>query len=288
MMLSKESDSPIRLIDFGMIIELPLNQNVIITKSAVGTAGYIAPETVTRFQYSHQSDIWQAGCCLYNLLSGHSPFNPDSTFQITELSYYPMKGEGWDNISDSAKKLVDMMLQKNPLNRPSIDTLLSHSWISGSTASQTDLGKRYSLRIKKLSLRKKMRKFFLDNELNQTYQTRKKLQTILPSLSSHLQSSNLISPLDKFEDQQKLPDEISKEKLENFQSLMLNELSNSSTGKLTSNELNKTDNNTNNTINGEVNYETFCKIIKQADLMELAKESVFAIFDSNNTGKLNI
>jgi serine/threonine protein kinase len=286
MLLNQKPDSPIRLIDFGMMIELPAGQEVVVAKVALGTAGYIAPESILRKEYSFKSDVWQAGCCLYNLLSGHFPFNPDNPAQVCDHPFFPMVGEDWARISDSAKKLVESMLEKDPKKRPSIETLLSHPWLVGETASQSDLGKRYSMRIKNLSLRRKLKRFFVNNDVTLANQ-RKKLEAIIPTLKmegAQQAGSNLRSPLDVFGEEQEAGT-ISQEKLDNFQNLMMNALQAAPTrkthlrstpsGRLLSERPKE-----------EVNYEKFCSILKQADLSELASESVFAIFDSNNTGTL--
>lgn len=291
MLLNQNPDSPIRLIDFGMMIELPDNSDVVVTKVSVGTPGYIAPESILNREYSFKSDVWQAGCCLYNLLSGHFPFDPDQPTQIYEGTYFPMVGEDWDRISDSAKNLVESMLHKDSNIRLSIDDLLLHPWLQGEN-SQSDLGKKYSIRIKNLSLRRKLRQFFINNDLNMANQ-RQKLEAVFPSLQVSSPTvgrshgiTELGSPLDTFESKKTISrndnGSISQEKLDTFQTLMINELQGtvsrkthvrSTSGRLLSQRPKK-----------EVNYETFCSILDQAELTELAKESVFAIFDSNNTG----
>jgi serine/threonine protein kinase len=284
MMLNQNPDSPIRLIDFGMMVELPPDREVAIAKVALGTAGYIAPESLLRKEYSFKSDVWQAGCCLYNLLSGHFPFNPDNPAQVCDSPFFPMVGEDWARISDSAKKLVESMLEKDPKRRPSIQSLLSHPWLVGETASQTDLGKRYSMRIKNLSLRRKLKRFFVNNDLNLANQ-RKKLEAIVPALKTEgsQRGPSERSPLDVFSEEPEGGGSISQEKLDTFQNLMMNALQgapaprthfrSTPSGRLLSERPKK-----------EVNYEKFCSVLRQADLPELANESVFAIFDSNNTG----
>ena len=281
MMLNQKPDSPIRLIDFGMMVELSPDRDVVISKVPLGTAGYIAPESLLRKEYSFKSDVWQAGCCLYNLLSGHFPFNPDNPSQVCESPFFPMVGEDWVRISDSAKKLVESMLEKDPKKRPSIATLLVHPWLAGETASQVDLGKRYSMRIKNLSLRRKLKRFFVNNDLSLANQ-RKKLQAIIPSLKTE-GSLHQQSPLDAFSlEREGGGGSISQEKLDTFQNLMMNALQGGSTTKThlrsTSGRL------LSEGPKREVNYEKFCSVLLQADLSELANESVFAIFDSNNTG----
>ena len=110
-----------------------------------GTPGYIAPESILYHSYSGKTDLWQAGCTLYSLLSGLLPYNRDDYEQVThhkwefssymciliilccsplltycfisQCRYYPMKGVGWDNISAEAKDLVRQILIRRPESR---------------------------------------------------------------------------------------------------------------------------------------------------------------------------
>ena len=52
-----------------------------------GTPGYIAPESILYHTYSAKTDLWQAGCTLYSLLSGMLPFNRDDYEQVTHQRY---------------------------------------------------------------------------------------------------------------------------------------------------------------------------------------------------------
>ena len=69
---SSQDDAVVKLIDYGCLRHAPDG----ITKSVNvhGTLAYIAPETVNtslgQRTYSTKTDVWQAGCVLYILLSG--------------------------------------------------------------------------------------------------------------------------------------------------------------------------------------------------------------------------
>ena len=128
--------------------------------------GYFAPESILRNEYSFKSDVWQAGCILYCTLCGHPAFHSDARYerQITHMSYYPMSGPEWANISPIVKDLVAKMLLKNPDERISVADVLAHPWLTG-FAPVEDLGPNFTRRVKALALRQKLKRFFLDNDI---------------------------------------------------------------------------------------------------------------------------
>ena len=42
--------------------------------TALGTAGYMAPEVASFQKYNHKCDVWSAGVILYILLLGEQPY----------------------------------------------------------------------------------------------------------------------------------------------------------------------------------------------------------------------
>lgn len=91
MLANKSPKSPVKIIDVGMMVRMAPNKNYYRSSSIQGTVGYVAPETLLHKMYSPASDMWQAGVCLYSMLSGFSPFHPKHPEQITEHTYFPMK-----------------------------------------------------------------------------------------------------------------------------------------------------------------------------------------------------
>lgn len=131
----------------------------------VGSPGMIAPETVLNYEYSSASDIWQAGCILYSLLSGYHAFSPNRIDQIVHAKYYPMNTKQWSLISSEAKNLISLILVKNPSQRLTIPQILEHPWITNfQQVPNNDLGDNYSTRIKSLALSRKIRESFLKQD----------------------------------------------------------------------------------------------------------------------------
>ena len=124
-----------------------------------------APESVTDFIYSYKSDIWQAGCILYCMLSGRPAFHWSDEYRylIPEGRFYPMTGKEWQGISDLAQDLVKKCLNLDPEIRPSAEQILQHDWfksVRGDTDLSAPLGPAYNQRIKLLEMRKSMANLF--------------------------------------------------------------------------------------------------------------------------------
>lgn len=86
---------------------------------------YKAPEVINMKEPTAKVDIWALGVIFYQLLASKHPFQKRDFIQtllsIKDLDYDPLP----DNISSSSKKLVSLLLQKEPDNRPDAKALLS-------------------------------------------------------------------------------------------------------------------------------------------------------------------
>lgn len=125
------------------------------------------------------------------MLAGHPPFHPDVKYRslCAKGKFYPLKGPNWDSISAEAKDLVTRMLTKDPAKRIDMDGVCNHPWlqkahvrasedtsVSSSTVSSGDkenakdssekeLGEAYAKRVKNLVLKNKLKKCFLDDNI---------------------------------------------------------------------------------------------------------------------------
>jgi serine/threonine protein kinase len=147
-----------------------------------GTAGYVAPESFRKLEYSAKSDVFQAGVCLYSMLSGLAPFDPNVPSEVLRQPYRPTIGSAWENISNEAKDLISHLLNPNPSRRYGTQEILTHPWLNGS-ASQVTLDDAYFERIRNLALRSKLRKFFTEINIEELSKSRRQsLQQALPFL----------------------------------------------------------------------------------------------------------
>jgi serine/threonine protein kinase len=76
-------DRSIRVIDFGMAHELVKSRFVFAGPApAMATADYVAPEQIRRRRGQPSVDIYAIGAILYEMLTGHAPFEGDDPFVV--------------------------------------------------------------------------------------------------------------------------------------------------------------------------------------------------------------
>uniref|UniRef100_A0A8C5MUI2 Protein kinase C n=1 Tax=Leptobrachium leishanense TaxID=445787 RepID=A0A8C5MUI2_9ANUR len=103
-----------KLADFGMCKE-GIREGC-TTSTFCGTPDYIAPEILQEMQYGPLVDWWAMGILLFEMLSGHAPFeaeNEDDLFEaiLKEEVSYP----AW--LSQDAVGILQAFLKKNPTKR---------------------------------------------------------------------------------------------------------------------------------------------------------------------------
>ncbi|OUS48804.1 calcium-dependent protein kinase [Ostreococcus tauri] len=163
---SKEKDSPICAIDFGLSTFFLPDQEF---TELVGSPYYVAPE-VMGYKYSNEADVWSCGVILYILLSGVPPFWGSSEKQIfDEIKRYKtgatsldFASEPWPSVSDAAKELVQGMLTVNRKDRMTIEDVLSHPWLADpGVAPKTALDNIVLQRFKNFAGMDKFKRFGL-------------------------------------------------------------------------------------------------------------------------------
>ncbi|KAK0453328.1 kinase-like domain-containing protein [Armillaria borealis] len=123
----------VKIADFGLS-KVVWNEE---TMTPCGTVGYTAPEIVKDERYSKSVDMWALGCVLYTLLCGFPPFYDESIGVLTEKvarGYYTFLSPWWDDISASAKDLIQHLLCIDPAQRYTIDEFLAHPWCNAAPA----------------------------------------------------------------------------------------------------------------------------------------------------------
>lgn len=110
-----DSHGHVTLTDFGLSKE-SLDNNVQITYSFCGTVEYMAPEVVNRRGHSVGADWWSLGVVMYEMLTGHVPFEgknrADTMNQILKARLQMPTF-----LSTEAQSLLRLLFKRNPQNR---------------------------------------------------------------------------------------------------------------------------------------------------------------------------
>ncbi len=121
--LERRNDgSRTKLLDFGIARRVNAEEALTSLNALVGTPRYMAPEQLADSQVGSPADIFSLGCVLYELASGHNPFDAPSHAavfrKIAEYDPPPLK-ELHPDLPEAFSALVHDCLQKDPTQRPS-------------------------------------------------------------------------------------------------------------------------------------------------------------------------
>jgi beta-lactam-binding protein with PASTA domain/predicted Ser/Thr protein kinase len=110
----------VKVMDFGIARALGEGQNVTQTAAVIGTAQYLSPEQARGEAVDARSDVYAAGCVLFELLSGEPPFTGDTPVAVAyqHVREDPRSpSEVNPSIPPALDAVVLKALSKNPLNR---------------------------------------------------------------------------------------------------------------------------------------------------------------------------
>ncbi|MGI5126634.1 Stk1 family PASTA domain-containing Ser/Thr kinase [Pseudonocardia sp. CA-107938] len=110
----------VKVMDFGIARALGEGQNVTQTAAVIGTAQYLSPEQARGEAVDARSDVYAAGCVLFELLTGEPPFTGDSPVAVAyqHVREDPRRpSELNPSIPPELDAVVLKALSKNPANR---------------------------------------------------------------------------------------------------------------------------------------------------------------------------
>eukprot|EP00347_Sterkiella_histriomuscorum_P012471 403368448 len=117
-----------KLADFGL--SRIMGDQSVFAYTHVGTPYYMSPEQISEQKYNEKSDIWSAGCVIYELASLRAPFEATNQIQLA----MKIKNGKFDRIpnqySDELFRVIQQMMTLDQLKRPSVDEIMIHPQIS--------------------------------------------------------------------------------------------------------------------------------------------------------------
>jgi polo-like kinase 1 len=126
----------LKLGDFGLATKLDFDGER--KRTICGTPNYIAPEVLEgRNGHSYEVDIWSLGVIIYTLIIGKPPFETSDvkkTYDRIRKNSYAFPDHV--GISAEAKDLIQWILNNDPENRPTLQDIIDHKFLSYETPEQ--------------------------------------------------------------------------------------------------------------------------------------------------------
>ncbi|XP_028407710.1 serine/threonine-protein kinase 33-like [Dendronephthya gigantea] len=153
------NDEPIniKISDFGL--SYIKGSGEAMMQSVCGTPMYMAPEVIDEHEYSRQCDIWSIGVILFTLLTGSPPFQApteEKLYQLIKQGHLDFTHPCWQTINESAKNVLEGMLEVDPAHRSTAMEIKDHPWVNGDNESSARVNviqmmKEYNAEQKKMN-----------------------------------------------------------------------------------------------------------------------------------------
>lgn len=115
-------DGRLKLIGFGLAIDIKRRSLLAVSAPLAGTARYMAPEQIcAKATSTSKSDLYSLGCVLYQLLTGQVPFEGQTVFAVMHghLDVPPPRpSEEFSEIPETLDSVVVQLMAKDPADRP--------------------------------------------------------------------------------------------------------------------------------------------------------------------------
>lgn len=132
-----DKNGSVKLVDFGFTREYQGTTSYLQTWC--GTVCYSAPEMLKGEKYAGEKvDVWSLGIILYALLCGELPFDEDDD-TLTKAAILKEEPKYHDYIPEPGKELLQKLLSKRPLLRPSLSDVLKDPWLAEFAPQQQEI-----------------------------------------------------------------------------------------------------------------------------------------------------
>lgn len=113
----------VKLIDFGVakVFEMLGKTTEFQGKTLAGTPSYMSPDVFRGFTYSSASEVYSLGCVFYECLTGHPPFEAETSLETLSMhaNHEPPSMQDIEgvNIPANVESVILKCLEKDPENR---------------------------------------------------------------------------------------------------------------------------------------------------------------------------
>ena len=111
--------------------------------TTIGTEIYYSPEMILEKGYDTRVDIWAIGILIFELMVGREPFKKDGMHTMKE-NILQLRINWPSSMNFLAKDLIKRILRYNPNERPTLEEILDHQFITSNLPGQ-DLKSRLIL-----------------------------------------------------------------------------------------------------------------------------------------------
>ena len=116
-------DGVVKVLDFGVGLILDDVDGEPLTSYGVtiGTARYMSPEQAKAGAVTPATDLYALGCVLYEMLTGASPFDGETAYELMsqQVEQAPLPVPSLrSEVPEALGQLVSRLLEKDPANRP--------------------------------------------------------------------------------------------------------------------------------------------------------------------------
>ncbi len=103
-----DANDQVKLGDFGL--SRMMGEESVFAQTHVGTPYYMSPECISELRYNDKSDIWSAGCILYEMAALRAPFEATNQIQLAEKIKLGKFKRLPSHYSDELNKVIACML----------------------------------------------------------------------------------------------------------------------------------------------------------------------------------